>query len=216
MTAFGDSLRLMSAQVRMSRFAGALLVVGVVMGSAIPIAARDAPPVIGGLWGRLNRALTHRCLSPAAGQAMSDLVATGALQSVLGGDFTLAGGKLSGDQIEVAVQDDAQRSYIVTLALPGVKEGDADGQGERFVFYLGAANPPNPRAANVLLELAARFDRAIPDSAFERCAGGDESRGERRYSRAVALTSAIVEAAIIVFAILFGWRAVRTTRPYGE
>jgi hypothetical protein len=197
----------------------AALVIVFIWSLALP---RDAAPVRGEseadrnvrgsarlLVDRLDHALMARCLTPAAEQAMSGVVASGALHSVLGSDLSLVNGVVRASQIEVEIADRAQRSYRITLALPGVQEGKPDGEGRQFLFYLAATNPPHPRASRALLEIAASFDKAIPETALIRCSGTTEPQGDPRYPLGLALGSALAELAIIVTAMVYGLRAVR-------
>ena len=141
---------------------------------------------------------------------MEELVATGALQPVLASDFTLVGGSVRAQEVELEIQDRDRHSYRITLALAGSNRGTPDGQGARFLYYLAASErPPNPRATTALLALAALFDGAIPETALARCAGGDAPRGDRRYPRRLALASAVLEWSIVMASILYALRAIR-------
>jgi hypothetical protein len=180
-------------------------------------AAADAEP-LQRLFAGLNHALVPTCLTPDVGSAMSNVVATGALQPVLGEDFTLVRGDIRDNQIELEIEDRAHQSYAVTLALQGARTEPADGHGRNFQFYLApSTSPPNPRATAVLLGVAAQFDQGIPDTALAPCGGGDEDRGvggramgDGRYPRVLFLASAVAEVLIVVAAILFALRTIPT------
>jgi hypothetical protein len=159
---------------------------------------------------RIDQSLLHRCLTPEAGSAMNDLVATGALKPVLGDDLVLASGAVRGDQIELGFQDRQSRSIALTLALPGAKSGEPDGRGERFLYYLSAPADLTPAVRTKMLAAAALFDGAIPDTALRRCAGGEAPKADPRYPRSIALGSAVVELMIVLVAVVFGLRATRT------
>src|SRR5262245_14282098 len=83
-------------------------------------------PAAPSLLARLDQFLVTRCLTPDAGRALQDLVATGALRPALDNDFTLTTVDLSANQIFVKIEDRAQRSYGITLALAGAKGGKPD------------------------------------------------------------------------------------------
>jgi len=161
---------------------------------------------------RLDRMLSPRCLTPAAGAALTDLVAAGGLQPVLQDEFTILRGDVGGQQIELEIEDRIHHSYGITLALPGSKSGRPDGQGQRFLFYLAPTSSPNPRATTALLAAASLFDGVIPDTALARCSEGGEPHADRRYPRALILASAVMDVVIVLAAILFGLRAIRPLR----
>jgi hypothetical protein len=169
-----------------------------------------------GLAGRLDRMLVARCLTPEAARAMSDAVARGELEPVLGNEWTLERADLRGSAIDLEIRDPAGRAHTVTMALPGGASGSPDGQGRLFRFHLGESSSPDPRADRALLGLAALFDRVIPETALERCAGGDERRGEGRYPLALVLASAFLQLLVIAAAILFGLRAVRPEEDHSD
>ena len=98
---------------------------------------------------------------------------------------------------------------IVTLALPGTKDGEPFARGERLWAYVTRAKPLNPRVEEALLALARILDAAIPETALTACAGGEAPTADRRYPRVIALTSAVVEVLIVLVAVLFGVRAMR-------
>ena len=132
------------------------------------------------------------------------------MQPVLSSDFTLVRGDIRVDQIELEIRDDGQRPYGIVLAFAGARGGEPDGRGRNFLFYLTPSDAPrNDRARAALLAVAALFDRAIPDTAIQSCSGADTPRGERRYPRTLSLISAVVEALIVLTALLFGLWAVR-------
>lgn len=172
-------------------------------------APAQPPALVDRVLERIDRSLLHRCLTPEAGRAMSDLVAAGALAPVLGSDLTLARGDVRGDQIELVFHDQAQHSYSITLALPGAKTGQPSGKGARFLFYVDPSPDMNPRVVDTMLAAAALFDGAIPETALQRCAGADAPQADPRYPRAIALGSAVAEVLIVLFAIVFGLRAIR-------
>lgn len=157
---------------------------------------------------RLDRSMVSRCLTPAAGTAMSELVGSGALQPVLGSYFVLKRGNVGGDHIEIEIEDHTHATYGLTLALPGTKTGEPAGRGARFWYYLAPTNAPDPRAAEALLALAQRFDAAIPEAALAPCAGAGPSREEPRYPRALALGSAWLGVMVLLGTIVYGVRAL--------
>lgn len=157
----------------------------------------------------VDRALVSRCLTPAAGTAMSELVAAGTLKPILGDAFTLKRGHVGGDAIQIELEDPLQRLYVLTLSPAGARTEEPAGRGARFWFYPAPTNPPDPRAQEVLLALAARFDAAIPDAAFAPCAGTNQPGEDPRYPRRLALASAVVETLIIIAAVLFSLRTIR-------
>ena len=152
----------------------------------------------------LDRVLVPRCLTPEAARVMSELVARGALRPVLGQEFTLERGDVRGSEIELEIRDGAGQSSSIVLTLAGSSGGRADGQGRLFRFYLQST--ASSRAAQALLEVAALFDQAIPDTALERCAGG----GEHRYPRVLILASALAQWLVIAAAVIYGLAALRS------
>ena len=201
------------------RLAGLWCCMAVVAGAPPARAQSDAGERVAPLVDRLADRLLPRCLTPAVGQVLQDLVAAGKLQALLSNEFTLMSGNVGADQIELKIQDPAQHLYAIALALPGSKSGQPDGQGRNFLYFVEApGSPPNPRATQVLLAIASLLDAAIPDTAIERCAGTgeahdgggpSESHADRRYPRALALASAVVQVLIIAAAIAFGLYAIR-------
>jgi hypothetical protein len=173
---------------------------------------------VGPLISRLADRLVPRCLSPDVGRVMQDLVDARKIQALLSSDLTLVKGKVGANQIELEVQDSAQHAYGIALAISGSRSGSPDGQGRNFLFYVDApAGPPDPRVTQALLAVAALLDDAIPDTALVRCSGADEGgradgrsepHADRRYPRALALASALVQVLVIAAAIVFGLRAI--------
>jgi hypothetical protein len=197
---------------RLALACGAILLMPMPGQGGAAVEEPNEASVVGRLGAGLDRLLAPRCLTPAVSGALADLVATGALQPALRGDFTLEEMAVSADHIEVEIRDQARRSYGITLAFPGSRGGRPDGEGRHFSFYLAASPPsPNPRASTVLLTAAALFDQAIPEAAL-RCAGADEVHRDedRRYPRALALASGIAQVSVVLAAILFGLRVVRS------
>jgi hypothetical protein len=160
---------------------------------------------------RIDRSLLRRCLTPDAGRAMSDLVAAGALTEVLGDDLVLARGDVGGDRIELRFQDPQQRSHTITLALPGAVSGQPDGKGARFLYYVSATADLTPAIRSTMLAAAAVFDGGIPETALRRCAGAEAPKADPRYPRSIALGSALLELMIVLAAVVFGLRALRTS-----
>ena len=158
---------------------------------------------------RFRNELVPRCLTPATGAAMGEVVASGAVKSVLGSELTLESGSVRANQIELAVRRGAAARYIVTLALPGTKEGEPDARGIRFWIYVSGAEAQDPRTHEALLAVGRIFDAAIPETAMTVCGGSDQSAEEPRYPRVVALASAVVYGLILLIAITYGLRALR-------
>ena len=161
-----------------------------------------------------------RCLTPAAGDALRAVVESGALRGVLGSDFQLERLNVTGDTIELVIEDKAQQQHGLTLALPEADRGAPDGQGRQLVYFLTTPSAQRrPDVSEVLLAAATLFDQALPASAIVNC-GGEVApsptpapavvAGES--SRAVALTSAALQIAVVVAAILIGLSVVRS-RP---
>ncbi len=158
-----------------------------------------------------------RCLAPAAGHALEEAVAAGALQPALGGDFTFAGASLETERITLAIEDHAHHSYKVALVLPESRRGEPDGKGRRFLFYLEPPEPapPNPEAMTALRAAAAIFDQAIRETAIVDCAGATAStpalpaaherirrhEGPITIPRSVALAVAMLQVAILTAVI---------------
>jgi len=170
-------------------------------------------------------AADRKCLTPAAGQALSDLVASGKIQAALTSEFSFVGGDVRGRRIDVEIQDREKRSYAVTLALPPAEErGEPRARGRQFLFYLPpSASPPSPRATDALLAIAGLFDQAVPETALAPCpeldpstthrAAGERPPGEPRVPRAVALVSAVVQVLALLAACLNAVRIVAAEPP---
>ena len=159
-------------------------------------------------------AAASTCLTPEVGKILGEIVAGGGLQPVLRDKFTLQGTAISADHIELHIADQQHQVYTITLAVPGSKPGTPDGEGSRFQFYLTTS--PNDEAATALLAAATVFDRAIPAAMLEGCAANDQHHTppgwDRRCPRALALSSAIVQVAIVLATVVFGlcsvgWRS---------
>jgi hypothetical protein len=179
---------------------------------------QNVGPFVHRVVGAPEQLVVPKCLTPAVGPILEDLVATGALQPVLQDRFTLERVDIRADQLELEIEDPIHHSYGITLALPEAKDGKPDGEGRSFRFYLLASPaPPNRDATTTLLAVATLFDRAIPDTALVRCFASDAApnpragpTADRRYPRALALASASVEILVLLAAILFGLRAMRS------
>lgn len=169
-----------------------------------------APSLMRRLADSIDRSLVARCLTPDVGTAMSQVVASGALKPVLTSDLALTRGNVGGQEIEIQIEDSSHQAYTLTLALPGARADEPAGRGTRFWFYLAPSNPTNARARDALLALAGLFDAAIPETALVACGGRDQPREDPRYPRSLALGSAVVEALIIIVALIFGLRAIRS------
>jgi hypothetical protein len=177
----------------------------------------DALHLLRGLLAPLDRLLTNRCVTPAANRVFEGLKAAGAFQRVVHDEFTLARVGAYPERIELEIQDAAHHPYAITLALRASKSGKPDGQGKHFLFYLEAsASPPSAHATSTLLAAASLVDEAFPEAALERCAGGNAPHHDRRYPRALILASAMVELLILIAAIVFGLRAIRSPGERSE
>jgi hypothetical protein len=212
----------MSSGLVASRAAGALLCCVAMFGRTAPAradsaaGAGSAQPAVRRFLDRLDQWARPRCLTPDAGRAMQDLVAAGALQPVLGTELSLAGGNVGPNQIDLEIEDQSHHAHAIAMALPGARGGTADGEGRHFLYYLkGRPDAANSRPTTALLAIASLFDEAMPDSAFGGCSGGSEAQGDRRYPRAIALASAILELGIVLAAILYGLRAIAAPGGFG-
>ena len=166
----------------------------------------------------VDRSLVSRCLTPAAGTAMSQVAASGALQPILGNDLTLKRGNVGADTIEIEIEDPSHQASVLTLALPGTRTEEPTERGTHFWFYLASSNPPNPRMQQSLLAMAKLFDAAIPETALAPCSGSNQPKEDPRYPRSIALGSAVAEVLIIIIAVLYGLRAIKRWEgaPPGE
>jgi len=158
----------------------------------------------------LNQRLTVPCLTADVSRVFDELTAKDAFRDLLGTQFTLAGGGVYPDHIDLQIRDAGQHSSRIRLAVPESARGTPDGKGRHFLFYLETAPvAPTAQAASVLLAVATLLDTSLPDTVVARCGGGDPAVSEHRYPLALALVSAVAEATIVLLAILFGVRAIR-------
>jgi hypothetical protein len=181
-----------------------------------------------------HSAAAATCLTPEVGRVLSDLVAAGALQRALGDDLRLTGGNVGGNQIQLDIEDRAQRAYALVLAIPASRNGLPDGAGRRFAYYLDASpQPPQPAARAALLAAAAIVDAAVPDTALQPCSQPETDAAPKappaadsavepgmtstspnpppsahRVPRAFALAGAVAQLAALAAAIFFGVRVV--------
>jgi hypothetical protein len=195
--------------------------------------------VLAGLAAAARAESTGRCLTPEVEQALGPFVGGGALSPVLGKEFRLTRGDIGGNQIELEIQDQAQHSYVLDLALPESRSAPPDGAGRRFAYYLDAPAASNPGAKAALLAAASILDQAVPDTAIQPCSqpavgeaevGGAPDRGAvpvagstntdqpqarpaDRYPRALALGSAVAQIAILLVAIVYGMRVIASMPP---
>ncbi len=188
-----------------------------------PSGALNPAPLVERLLDRADRFLTPRCLTPDVGHVIEALLAAGTLKATLGSEFKLEKVDIGASALVIEIQNDAGRAYAVTLALSKSKDAKVDAEGKRFVFYLKPTSAPaNPQATAALLAVAKLLDESVPETALQRCAGGDEGRKEGsgpipseepRYPRELALGTAVFEVLILAGALVFGLRAIRTPRP---
>jgi hypothetical protein len=146
------------------------------------------------------------------------------LHGLLSNELTLQDVNLAKQEIVVSVDDQAQRPYQITLAVPDPTRGKADGHGQHFDFYLAATNTTDNRnVAMALLGIAALFDQVLPDSALAGC-GGDAMvpapqpepapasvAGSDTVPRVLTLISAMLQVLVVIAALWFGRRAIRRT-----
>lgn len=190
-----------------------LLVCGaIVLGAAFPARADEqaASSLLSRMDGRADTLLLPRCITPAAGHAFEDLIEAGAVRAALPSDFSMTSGVIHDNEVELKIEDAEHHAYAITLALTASNQGRPDGQGRNFLFYFApAATPADARAASALLALASLFDGAVPDAGLVYC-GANEPHSDRRYPRGLILASAVAEGLVVLAAIIWGMRAIRS------
>lgn len=158
----------------------------------------------------------RRCFTPAAENALRTLLTTGALNTSLAPSLTFSGVNVSVDEIVLRAEDTRRQQHAVTLSLDSLTNRQADGRGKQFAYYLTAPLPTDPRVRQALLSSSDLIDRAVPAAALVDCSPDEDhappdapaQRQPDHVTRAVALSSAVMQILVLVLATVFGWRAI--------
>src|SRR5258708_7437977 len=159
------------------------------------------------------------CLTPDVGTAISQSIASHALEGALPPGWDFAGINVVPEWIAIHVMAPGGLPVEVELRARGERAAGADGHGSSFVFFLRLGSvAPSPSERAGLLDLAARVDRAVPQ---DLVASGCQPRVRHvlrwlemgaNVPRAVALLLVAFEVLVVAAGLVFlapRWRIRR-------